>query len=142
MDEINAALYSRFMGDATLTGQLPGGVHDTLAKQGTTGRRLIFQKIPVAQGVDSYTFGNNLVSRRLLYMVKIIDDVPMVAPSKQAAYTALARAHSTLTGTALTVSGYTVMNLRRTGDIDYPEPGDGVIHEHIGHTYEIEVKQA
>ncbi len=134
MHAFDTALYGKLHGDATLLGLAPGDVHRHVAKQGTALPFVLFAK---QSEQCEYTQGaSRKRTRAMTYLVKAVDD-----PASNNGGAIDARIDALLTDGTLTISGATLLYMRRTSGMDYVEVADGVIYRHVGGLYEIEVAE-
>jgi hypothetical protein len=137
MNAIDTALKTTLGADATLTTLAPGGVHARKAPQDTAFPYIVFAKVPTGRE-DVYTLGARAF-RQLRYLVKAVTD----GPSSDVGDQIRIRADAILTDQAIAISGYTLMALRRVGDVEYPEELlGGRTFMHVGSLYQFEVAPA
>lgn len=131
---VDAAVVAALQADATLQGLAPGGVFPDLAPEQTPTPYLIV-------GLESHTDVDEEgrpAFEEAVYLVMAIDK----ADDAAAANAAYARAHAVLTGTTLTASGVTVMDLTRRGRVRLAERDGSVIWRFVGGRYRVMVDPA
>jgi hypothetical protein len=123
---IDNALYSKFTGDVGAGGlnTLVSGWFRIKAPDGQAFPYGIYQQV---SAIDVYTLPARN-HRRLVYLCKAVDQ----GLSSAAAATIADRLDAQLTDQALTVSGFTVIYCRRTGDIEYVEVDGDQKYQHVG----------
>lgn len=131
MNAVDAALWAKLTGDATLMGLATGGVYHRVAPAGTSTPFVVFN---LQDGESSYTQGR-LATRDLVYLVKGIDE----GLSGKVAGQIDERVNVLLTDVMLTVAGWTNIYLRRSSDVEYIEVADGVVYQHVGGLYDVMV---
>lgn len=127
MNAVDAAIHSKLTGDATLMALATGGVYHRLAPAGTSTPFVIFN---LQTGDATYTQGR-LATREMYYLIKGIDE----GLSSKVAGQIDDRVIALLNDVMLTVSGYTMLHLRRSSDVEYVEVADGVSYQHVGGLY-------
>ena len=111
---VDTALYSRLSGDATLVALLPGGIHNLEAPHDANQvladfPLLVFQMLPTT---DEYVLGQDAVA---------VENMPYIfragsrGNDESVVHTILDRVHTLLQGYALSVTGYGLITLHRTG---------------------------
>lgn len=134
---IRRAIYGKMAGDSTLNGLL--GTPAT----GYT-KSIYYQDAPAAAhypivvfnkqaGTPTETFGDPSAFETDVWLIKAIDR----SPSADVAESIQARLDALLSDGALSISGGTLMYLRRQSDVDYPETTDGVRFTHAGSLYRL-----
>jgi hypothetical protein len=131
MKAIDTALYGRLTTDPTLVGLGITGVFRSLAPQGQALPYVIFGK---QDGIDVYTLTRR-AGREVRYLVKAV----VRGLSRSGAEDIAARIDILLTDQPLTLVGLTTTYIRRTADVDYTEDAHGVLYQHVGGIYRIEV---
>jgi hypothetical protein len=136
---VNKGLYALLHADQQAQAQ------GTLGQLGVTGvsRRLADSKPPVVvftkqSGGRSYTFGDNVVARDLVYAVKCIVD----GESTDVAEDVIERVNELLTGTFWPLVGdtdWSMQSCRWESDVDYTEVVQGEPYHHIGGLFRISV---
>jgi hypothetical protein len=133
MNAVEAGLYTKLTGDATLTALLSGGTASVfygVAPDGADPPYLVFNE---QTDTPDYTFTQK-ARDNLLYQVKGITS----GPSAKTAGSIAERIESVLTDTALTVSGKTLLYLRKESGVHYPEVDQGRVFHHRGGLYRIQ----
>lgn len=129
---VNAAWMTVLGGDATLTGLLPGGIHDVRPPVDTPFPWLRFRLM--ASPNEVWTFGGGRILR-MRYQVDVADQ----AESSTAARAALARADVLLSDAAFSPSSGAVLFCRREGfPPDTGEEVEGVPFQMVHATYLVE----
>jgi hypothetical protein len=133
VNALEEALYTLLSGDATLTGYLPGGVHNTVAPA-PAGAYMVFQK--VAAPAPEYTWQRQ-IDETYLYQFRIITK----GKDKGALLDALARLRALLNLQSLTVTGYTHWRTTWAGDLPdmVEDDEDGVPLIQVGAQYRVEL---
>lgn len=138
MRAVDTALYSRLQNDLGTAGTLGTlgctGVYRQIAPQGSVEPYVVFQQ---QAGTDSYTFTAR-DARSLVYLVKAVDRGPSGSRAAQLAE----RVESLLGDAPLTVTGWQNLRLRRESDVEYVEVDNGVIYQHYGALYRVDVRPA
>lgn len=124
---VDAAVVAKLQADATLLGLAPGGVFPDLAPEQTPTPYLIVA-LDSHEDVDEE---NQVAFENAVYLVMAIDK----ADDAAGANAAYARAHTVLTGSALTASGVTVMDVTRRGRVRLAERDGSVIWRFVGGRY-------
>lgn len=135
MNAVETALQAKLAGDATLVGLGVQGVFHRRAPQGQAEPVVVFNQ---QSAVDYYTHAGRAY-RDLVYLVKAIDQSESAARAGQIAD----RLDALLTDQPLTVAGWTVIaRPRRFIDVDYDEPAEGIIYQHLGGLFRVKVQAA
>jgi hypothetical protein len=127
MKELEAALYAKLAGDATLSGLAPGGVWRGVAPVGTTGVFVAFAQV---SGVDAYTLKDRATTT-YNYLIKAIGPGESATP----AWNAAARIDALLNDQPLTLSAGSVMSVRRERAMTMTETDGGEQYQHAGGYY-------
>jgi hypothetical protein len=130
---IRRALYGKMAGDTTLNNLLatpPQGssksIYYAVAPQGASFPYVLFDK---SSGVPTYTMQTGTSAmENTIWLIKAVDQ----STSADRAESIDARLTVLLTDATLSISGGTLMYLRRESDVDYPEVTDGVNYRHVG----------
>lgn len=127
MKELEAAIYTKLSGDATLAGLAPGGVWRGVAPLGTTGVIVVFSQV---SSLDAYTLAERATTTHN-YLIKAI------APGESAtpAWDAAARIDALLTDQPLALSAGSVMSVRRERAMTLTENDGGEEYQHAGGYY-------
>lgn len=136
MNELDASIYNKLTGDATLTGLLAAGtasVFNGMAPQGAAMPYVVFS---AASDRDGYTLDAE-ATVDFIYGVKAVTSSPAGSPTKKAAGTIAARIKTVLNDAPLTITGRTWLSTRRESSIDYSEPANSNVYFHVGGNYRI-----
>lgn len=133
---VRRSLYGKLAGDTTLNallGAAPTGYAHSIfyqeAPEGATFPFLVFSK---SSGVPTWAFKADAMDSEV-WMVRATDR----STSADAAEAIAARVDALLNDASLSISGRTLLYLRREGDIDFSEVTDGVKYAHSGATYRV-----
>ncbi len=135
MKDLAPALYTKLTGSATLTGKLASNTsvyHQTIP-QGASLPCVVFN---LQAGTDNYTLKARSWRDRLV-QVKGIAASPGDAPDTTAADDIAAAIDSLLTDGTLTITGATLLVMRRVSDVSYMEKTDAGLVAHAGGLYRI-----
>jgi hypothetical protein len=131
------ALYGKLAGDTTLNNLLgapPAGYSKSIFHQqapaGAAYPLVVLQK---SSGRPTEAFGAPSALEMDVWMVKAIDQ----NASADTAEAVAARITVLLNDAALSISGSTLLYLRRQSDVEYPEVTDGVQYRHVGALYRL-----
>jgi hypothetical protein len=131
------ALYGKLAGDTTLNNLLgapPAGYSKSIFHQqapaGAAYPLVVFQK---SSGRPTEAFGVPSALETDVWMVKAVDQ----NASADTAEAVAARITVLLNDAALSISGSTLLYLRRQSDVEYPEVTDGVQYRHVGALYRL-----
>lgn len=135
---IRRAIYGKLAGDTTLNGLLgdpaPGyskAIYYQIAPSGSEFPYVVFNK---QAGTPMYVFRNGKPGyENEVWLVKAIDE----SRSADVAESVSARIDVLLGDASLTISGGSLMSLRRDSDVDYSELDSGVIYKHAGALYRV-----
>lgn len=134
---VRRALYGRMAGDTTLNGLLgvpaTGYAKNIYHQQAPAGAQfpyVIFQK---QSGVPTEAMGDPAAMDTDVWMVKAIDR----GPSADQAESAASRITALLNDAPLSISGNTLLYLRRQSDVEYPEEVDGQMYHHVGSLFRL-----
>lgn len=133
MNPVRKALTDALAGDATLTGLLgdgAGGIHHRVAKPKAATPYVIVNQ---QAGTPEYTMKSTPVFERDVWLVKAVDHDHSASVAEQIA----ARIDTILNGATLTLTAGTMLDLRRTGTVDYGETDQGGIYQHRGGLYRL-----
>jgi hypothetical protein len=124
-------------GDTTLNALLaspPSGWSKSIYHQQAPGGAqfpfVIFQK---QAGTPTEAFGDPDAMDTDVWMVKAVDR----STSADGAEAIQARLQALLNDATLSISGATLLYLRRQSDVEYPEVSDGVTYNHAGALYRL-----
>ena len=107
------------------------GVYRAVAPQTATAPFVIFQE---QAGTSEWTF-NNRSHKTTVYLVKAVGTGH--SASNVAAMSD--RFDVLLNDQNLTLSGWTCQRIRRESDIEYTEEAEGVLYQHVGGLYRIDI---
>ena len=134
MNAIEAGIYAKLAADSTLIGYLGGtAIYNGMAPQSAAAPYVIFS---ATSEVDNYTLAAS-ATQDFLYTVKAVTKSPGGSPSRKLASQIDERVKATLNDASLTVSGKTLLSIRRATGFKYDEAVDGVIYHHVGADYRI-----
>ena len=129
---VRRALYGKLAGDNTLTGLLAtpaSGYSQSIYYQQAPGNAswplVIFNK---QSGVPTEAMGVPSALEEDIWLIKAVDR----SPSADVAESIQARLQTLLNDASLSISGGTLLYLRRQSDVEYPETADGVVYVHCG----------
>lgn len=133
MNAFEAALFARLSGDATLLALLGGSakIYRGLAPSAAAVPYVVFAK---RAGETAHTL-TQVAGREMLYRVAARDD----GLSGAAAAAIADRVDTLLTGTALTVSGWSSVKVRRAADVDEIRSTNGLVEQEVGAVYLVEL---
>lgn len=124
-------------GDTTLNSLLgapaPGyskAIYHQQAPSGAPYPFVIFQK---SSGNPTEAFGDPSAIDTDVWLVKAVDRNTSADPAEAAA----ARIIVLLNDATLSISGGTLLYLRRQSDVEYPEMADGVLYQHVGSLFRL-----
>jgi hypothetical protein len=134
---VRRALYGKMAGDTTLNNLLatpPSGYSKSIYHQQAPGGAqfpfVVFQK---QAGTPTEAFGDPDAMDTDVWLVKGIDR----SSSADTVEAIQARLQSLLNDATLSISGATLLYLRRQSDVEYPEVSDGVTYNHAGALYRL-----
>lgn len=134
---VRRALYGRMAGDTTLNGLLAApatgyskAIYHNQAPAGAQFPYVIFQK---QSGVPTESFGDPDAMDTDVWLVKAVDRDTSADDAEAAA----ARIKALLNDAPLSISGYTLLYLRRQSDVEYPEVTDGQTYQHVGSLFRL-----
>jgi hypothetical protein len=134
---IRRALYGRLAGDTTLTSLLAtpvaGYAQSIFYQRAPENSAYPLVVISKSSGVPTDTFGLAGAFETDVWLVKgIARDA-----SADTVEAIQARIQTLLNDAPLSISGQTLMALRRQSDVDYPEIADGETYRHAGALYRV-----
>jgi hypothetical protein len=131
------AIYGKLAGDTTLNSLLgapPAGysksIYYQLAPEGAPAPFVILNR---QSGTPTEAFGDPSGYESDVWLIKAVDK----NGSADTAESIQARIATLLNDAALSISGATLMYLRRQSDVDYSELTDGVTYRHSGSLYRV-----
>jgi hypothetical protein len=134
---VRRALYGRLSGDTTLSNLLgapaPGftkAIYHQVAPDNATFPFVLFNQ---QSGVPTEAFQAPSALETDVWLIKAVDR----NTSADTAEAIAARVKTLLNDGALSISGGTLLYLRRQSDVQYPEVADGVQHRHCGALYRL-----
>lgn len=131
------AIYGKLSGDTTLTNMLgaaaPGYTKGIYHHQAPDKASFPFVIISRSSSVPTEAFGKPSVFDTDVWMVKAVDR----NTTSDTAEAIADRAQTLLNDANLSISGGTLMYLRRQSDIDYAELSDGTQYRHVGSLYRL-----
>lgn len=135
--QIRRALYGRLAGDTTLNnilGTPAAGFSKSIYFQQAPANAqfplVIFQK---TSGVPTETFTDPAFMNGDTWLVKAVDRDTSADDAEEVA----ARIDVLLNDAALSISGVSLLYLRRRSDVQYPETDEGVLYQHCGALYRL-----
>lgn len=134
---VRRALYGKLAGDTTLNNLLavpPAGYSKSIYhQQAPDGAAFPFVLINKQSGVPTEAFSAPSALENDMWLVKAIDR----STSADTAESIAARLQVLLNDAALSISGSTLLYLRRQSDVEYPEVTDGIQYKHVGALYRL-----
>lgn len=134
---IRRAIYGKLAGDTTLTGMLaspPSGYSKNIwyqsAPEGTSFPYVILSK---SSGVPTEAFHDPSAYETDVWQIKAVDR----NTTADTAEAISARVQTLLNDANLSISGSTLLALRRQSDLDYLEVTDGDEYRHCGSLYRL-----
>lgn len=134
---VRRALYGKLAGDTTLNSLLgtpasgySKNIYYQTAPEGAGFPRIIFNK---QSGVPTEAFGDPSALENDIWLVKAIDQDTTADDAEAAA----ARIVALLNDTSLSISGASLLYLRRQSDVDYSEVDSGVVYRHAGSLFRL-----
>lgn len=131
------AIYGKLAGDSTLNGLLaspPAGwsksIYYNQAPDGAPFPFVIFSR---QSGIATYTNVTKPAFELDIWLVKGVDR----SATADTAEAISARIDALLTDASLSISGSTLLYLRRQSDVDYPEVTDNIRYVHSGSLYRL-----
>lgn len=140
MKAIDTGLYAALTADVgtamgTVTGSLNNlgatAVYRGVAPQTATLPYIVFNE---QSGMSEWTF-NARTHRTTLYQVKAVGQ----GHSASNVSAMSDRLDTLLNDKPLTLSGWTCQRIRRESDIEYTEESEGVLYQHVGGLYRIDI---
>jgi hypothetical protein len=134
---VRRAIYGKLSGDVTLNALLgipatgySKAIYHNQAPAGAAYPLITFQK---QAGNPTEAFGDPSALETDIWLVKAVDR----DTSADTAEAAAARVAVLLNDAALSISGSTLLYLRRQSDVEYPEVTDGEFYVHVGSLYRL-----
>ena len=136
---VRRALYGKMAGDTTLNALLGApasgyskAIYHQEAPQGATFPFVVFQK---SSGIPTEAMGDPDALDTDVWLIKGIDK----STSADTVEAIQARLQALLNDASLSISGATLLYLRRQSDVEYPETDNGVTYRHAGALYRLVV---
>lgn len=134
---VRRAIYGKLAGDTTLTNMLgvaaPGYSKAIYHNQAPAGAQFPYVVFFKQAGNPTEAFGDPSALETYVWAVKAVDR----NTSADVAEAISARISTLLNDATLSISGASLLYLRRQGDIDSPEVTDGVTYAHVGASYRL-----
>ena len=134
---VRRALYGKLSGDTTLNNLLgtpPTGYSKSIYhQQAPAGAAYPLVIINKQTGTPTEAFGDPSAFETDTWLIKAVDR----NTSADTAEAIQARLDSLLSDGTLSISGASLMYLRRQSDVEYPETTDGVRYQHAGSLYRL-----
>lgn len=134
---VRRAVYGKLAGDTTLNSILGApaagyskSIYHQQAPAGAGFPYVLFQK---QAGNPTEAFGDPSAIDTDVWLVKAVDRNSTADPAESAA----ARIIALLNDAALSISGATLLYLRRQSDVEYPELIDGQMYQHVGSLFRL-----
>lgn len=134
---VRRAIYGKLAGDTTLNGLLAAppvnyskSIFHNIAPGSARFPYVLFQK---QAGNPTEAFGDPSAIDTDVWLVKAVDR----NTSADTAEAAAARIILLLNDAALSISGGTLLYLRRQSDVEYPEEIDGQMYVHVGSQFRL-----
>lgn len=134
---VRRAIYGKLAGDSTLTTMLgtaasgySQSIYHNQAPATATFPYVVFSK---QAGNPTESFGDPSALETDLWQIKAIAR----STSADIAEAAAARITVLLNDAALSISGVSLLYLRRVSDVEYAEVTDGVVYQHVGSMYRL-----
>lgn len=129
---VRRALYGAMSGDGTLNGMLgtaaPGYTRAIYHDQAPEGAPYPFVVFSKSSGVPTEAFHDPSAFENDVWLIKAVDQ----STSADQAESIADRLKTLLSDQTLTISGATLLYLRRQSDVEYPETVEGVLYRHCG----------
>lgn len=134
---VRRALYGRLAGDTTLNNALAtpptGYAKSIFYQQAPANAAYPFVVFTKQSGVPSEAFADPSALETDVWLVKAVDQ----GTSADDAETIQARVTALLNDSTLSISGATLLYLRRQSDVEYSEISDGVAYMHAGSLFRV-----
>lgn len=134
---VRRAIYGKLAGDTTLNNLLavpPAGYSKSLYhQQAPDNAAFPFVVVSKQSGRPTEAFSAPSAFENDVWLIKAIDR----SPSADTAEAVAARIQALLNDATLSISGGTLLYLRRQSDVEYPEVTDGVQYKHAGALYRL-----
>lgn len=134
---VRRSLYGKLAGDTTLNNLLatppPGWSKSIFYQLAPEGAHFPFVIINKQSGIPREAFGDPSALENTIWLVKAVDR----ADSADGAEAAAERIIALLNDTSLSISGASLLYLRRQSDVDYSEVDNGVVYRHAGSLFRL-----
>lgn len=134
---VRRAIYGALAGDTTLNNLLgspaTGYSKSIYYQEAPAGAHFPFVIFNKQSGVPTEAFGDPDALENDVWLVKGIDK----STSADTAESIQARLKTLLNDASLSISGATLLYLRRQSDVEYPETADGVMYKHAGSLFRL-----
>lgn len=128
LQEFAQWLHDRLTSDATLMAAVPGGVHESVAPEGTAEPWVVFQLV---SNRDVNAVGQTRVVTQCDWDVKAI--------AEASSYAGLADIADAIDTLLHDVTDGVVVSCHRVSTIRYSEKASGTEYRHVGGTYRVQV---
>jgi hypothetical protein len=135
---VRRGIYGKLSGDTTLNNLLgapaSGYSKAIYHNEAPTNAAFPFVTFSKSSGVPTYAMTTTSAFENDVWLVKAIDR----STSADVAESIAARLTALLNDASLSISGATLVYLRRESDVEYPEVGDdSVMYKHVGALYRL-----
>lgn len=134
---VRRAIYGKLAGDTTLNSILgtpaagySKAIYHQQAPIGAGFPFVVFQK---QSGIPTEAYGDPSAIDTDIWLIKAVDRGTTADPAEAAA----ARIVALMNDASLSISGSTLLYLRRMSDVEYPEVIDGVGYHHVGSLFRL-----
>lgn len=134
---VRRGIYGKLAGDTTLNAALGApapnyakAIYHNSAPAGANFPYVLFSK---QSGVPTEAMGDPSAFENDVWLVKVLDHNTTADPAE----TAADRVKTLLNDAALSISGATLMHLRRQSDVEYEEVTGGERYQHVGSLYRL-----
>ena len=138
---VRRAIYGKLAADTTLTAMLgtpaPGYAQNIYYQRAPSKAGfpyVIFQK---QASTPRYALGGRAYDNDIWLIKGVVRSDPKTAGTADVVDNIASRLDALLTDSTLSISGKTLLYLRRDSDVDYPEDADGVVYLHSGSTFRL-----
>ena len=134
MSAASEAICAALRADSQLAILAPGGVYPNIAPEGTSYPYVVVSA--QSPPLDNYTFGGSAYQSSV-YLIKVVDENLNPAPAEDAR----ARVQAVLQDGSLTISGQTLLMIRRRQQMpELAEVNSGFIYQVRGALYDVVVQ--
>lgn len=134
---VRRALYGKLSGDTTLNNILatppPGWSKSIYYQVAPEAAPFPFVTINKQSAIPTEAFGDPSALENNIWLIKVIDRDSSADDAEAAAERIIAL----LNDTSLSISGASLLYLRRQSDVDYSEVSDGVTYRHAGSLFRL-----